>query len=374
MTNKNAKTIIIVGPFPPPMTGMAKATAFYSAFLIYSFLVVNLRTNPILPAKSRGSLYYNAAKLTLAASNLFRLLLCRAEGRCVVYIAIDSGPGRYISALFLTLSRLLGHSVFAHHHSFSYIDRTSRTISLLVRILCPNAKHIFLDETMGRQFDHAYGVTTRKLCLSNAASVFATVPDVLSQGYADLGGEGVTIGFLSNLTREKGIEVVERIFYLLHGSSSKYRFRVAGPRVDHVARDAVTRMEDTLGSFFEYKGALYGNEKWSFLRSCDFLVFPTQYKLEAQPYVIFEAMAAGVIVLATDRGAIAGMLDGTPGGIVPKGANVAEAMAEKIETLTAARNWREKRKESRDCFFGRQRKAIEDLAGFLRELESHERP
>ena len=58
----------------------------------------------------------------------------------------------------------------------------------------------------------------------------------------------------------------------------------------------------------EYVGPVFGNTKSQFLSSIDLLVFPTRYLNEAQPLIIYEAQAMGVVVSASERGCIAQMI------------------------------------------------------------------
>jgi glycosyltransferase involved in cell wall biosynthesis len=79
-------------------------------------------------------------------------------------------------------------------------------------------------------------------------------------------------------------------------------------------------------------GEIAGNDKARLLISSDIFVFPTCYPYEGHPFVILEAMAAGLPVISTDQGAIREtVLDGLTGFIVPH--SDPRAIAEKILLL-----------------------------------------
>ena len=79
---------------------------------------------------------------------------------------------------------------------------------------------------------------------------------------------------------------------------------LAGPIVHAADRHFVHGLKEELGARLDYRGPVYGAEKVQFFRDIDVFVFPTSYENEAQPMVLFEAMAQGIPVLSCDRGCI----------------------------------------------------------------------
>ncbi|MDP9270177.1 MAG: glycosyltransferase family 4 protein, partial [Chloroflexota bacterium] len=68
----------------------------------------------------------------------------------------------------------------------------------------------------------------------------------------------------------------------------------------------------------ELRGGVTGREKRDLLLSAGFFVFPPS-EPEGHPRVVLEAIAAGLPVIATDRGAIAEtVVDGESGFILPR--------------------------------------------------------
>lgn len=114
----------------------------------------------------------------------------------------------------------------------------------------------------------------------------------------------LNIGFLSNITKEKGIfEFIELVKYLvLHGINVKAL--VAGP-VDAKIVDDFNRAIATLPQI-QYVGPVYGEKKDDFFKKIDVLIFPT--KNDAEPVTILEALGYGCIVIASNQGCIANQL------------------------------------------------------------------
>ncbi len=116
----------------------------------------------------------------------------------------------------------------------------------------------------------------------------------------------INIGFLSNITFDKGFVEFFGVLHRLKQIGVEYRAHIAGP----LAPEARTTFERLLGaaSDVQYAGPVYGIDKERFYGSLDIFLFPTNYANEAEPLVIYEAMRRGVYVIACDRGAISEML------------------------------------------------------------------
>ena len=83
-------------------------------------------------------------------------------------------------------------------------------------------------------------------------------------------------------------------------------------------------------------GPLYGAEKEAMLSRVDALVFPTYYHNECFPFVILEAMKAGLPVISTEEGAIPDMVvNGENGLLVAR--KDAVALAEAMQQLAENR-------------------------------------
>ncbi|MFQ6071060.1 MAG: glycosyltransferase, partial [Candidatus Aminicenantales bacterium] len=76
---------------------------------------------------------------------------------------------------------------------------------------------------------------------------------------------------------------------------------------------------ENISDFVEFRGPVNGKEKAEILEAADIFVFPTYYEMEGHPWVIVEAMAAGLPVITTDQGCIKeSVCDGENGFIVSK--------------------------------------------------------
>lgn len=120
-----------------------------------------------------------------------------------------------------------------------------------------------------------------------------------------------TVGFLSNITPEKGIGLFMDTVRDAQNVDTDLCCVIAGPIQDADLKALVTRFCAEAPQRRRWLGSVYGDEKKAFFDSIDVLMFPSQYANEALPVTICEALAAGVPVLATDRGCIPDQLAGT---------------------------------------------------------------
>jgi glycosyltransferase involved in cell wall biosynthesis len=172
----------------------------------------------------------------------------------------------------------------------------------IIRVAGTRQLHIALCPTMAARLAELYDSRVRIEIISNLA-FFDPLDAVAPRKIQRLD----VIGYLSNISFEKGIDRFLDLMAQLRAKGSEIVGRIAGPFVNNKVKQYVEwRIGEIDG--LEYVGPVYGAEKISFFSSIDLLVFPTRYLNEAEPLVIYEAQAAGVVVAASDRGCLANMI------------------------------------------------------------------
>jgi glycosyltransferase involved in cell wall biosynthesis len=151
---------------------------------------------------------------------------------------------------------------------------------------------------MGAQLRKTYPACTRVLVVSNAALIEPTIPAVVR-----IRESLKSIGFLSNVSEEKGIFDFLGVVRQLERTSSGLVAKLAGPFDDATTEARVREWLKSLLSV-EYLGPQYAKQKSAFFDNLDVLLFPTRYANEASPVTLHEAMAYGVPVIAYGRGSI----------------------------------------------------------------------
>lgn len=121
------------------------------------------------------------------------------------------------------------------------------------------------------------------------------------------------IGTIARLARQKGIEYLIQAAEEVCAENETVRFSVAGGGPDYERlRSEIKR--SGLGDRFELIGPV--SEPWGYLEQLDIFVLPSLW--EGMPFVLLEAMGAGLPVVATDVGGVREVIpDGTFGTVVP---------------------------------------------------------
>lgn len=336
--------IVFVGPLPPPVHG------FSSACEVMLNRCRMLAPTEVFDRAPRQSGLRGWLSQALKPAGYFRR--GRRPPDTVLYLALSGGLGQLIDGLYVLVARLLSHGIFVHHHSFAYIDRPTWLNRALFGLL-RKATHIVLSAGMGQRLQQLYRVDRSRVRVVSNAALFPSVVVVDAQSGAGPGP--LRIGFLSNITFEKGIVEFFEVMRLLHARGVAYQARIAGP-VCAAVRPRFDRLLSE-AAHIEYLGAIYGDAKEQFYRQLDVLLFPTRYINEAEPLVIHEALREGVFTIACDRGAIAELLG--------NGAGLALSEGEFVETaagwLTQAGSEPAKLTEARRAC-RRQAASIQDTA------------
>ena len=280
--------IIFVGPLPPPVHG---------------FAVINQAMLAQFQSATRVSVF-NRAPGAQAAGRLFwsyLRALWSAPVDSLVYLALSGGWGQLKDLPYLLAARLLRRRLLVHHHSCADL-RSRPWHARWALALLRQAQHIVLCDCMATLLALAYRIPRPQIrVLSNAA--FLLPPVALAPHSL---GEPLRLGFLSNISAEKGIWAYFDLIDALHAHGVAVEGVVAGP----VAADIEPRFEQECARrpHCRHLGAVYGPAKQAFFEGIDVLAFPTRYANEAEPVTILEALSAGVPVVANARGCIAEML------------------------------------------------------------------
>lgn len=249
----------------------------------------------------KGLVWRGLKHLWLIAHLLVGLIA--SHGRRRAYFVPDSNLGLWLNLLEAPLLRLGYHDVWLHHHVFRYISERDPRMALMLRILGPETHHVVLGEAMADGLRTHYGADKFHV-LGNSAFV-EDVPEARRRTSLK------TIGFLSNITPEKGIGLFMETMRDLQEDASAPECVIAGPIADPDLRVQVEAFCAEAPERRRWLGSVYGAEKKAFFEQIDLLLFPSQYPNEALPVTICEALAAGAPVLATERGCIPDQLAGT---------------------------------------------------------------
>lgn len=287
--------VCLVGMFPPPLHGMSLINEYVKKR-------VSAQVSPLLmdfsPRNLDRSFAVRFGKIFRVIRCGFQLLSYLIAGQVgAVYLGLSGGNGQIYDAFFACISRLFGRNLYLHHHSYQYLNQFRWLAKLLFAIAGKKAVHIVACEKMACDLKRLYPVVTEVRIISGIAAL------ELWDGEIRHRDQIRSIGFLSNISIEKGILEFLDVAAWADQARLPIRFLLAGPFQDEKARCLVKERLATLNNV-SCIGAVYGRDKQAFFDSIDVFLFPTKYVNESEGLVIHEAMSRGVPVIAYSRGCI----------------------------------------------------------------------
>jgi glycosyltransferase involved in cell wall biosynthesis len=301
--------VVILGLFPPPVTGAAKNNLLMLSHLREAGVrVVGVATSAGGSALSRSLSYHFARAMRFIRSSVSLIRQGLRRGPTRLYFVPDGGLGAWYSLGYALIARGLFADVILHHRTFQYIDSEARPIRLLCRILEGKITHVMLSSGMRDAFLERYG---QQPAIVSTNARYVTPRDVRKAG------DEIVIGHLSNLCRAKGFFEVVETFERLAEEALPVRLLLAGPVVEDDVQEALDALRERWPSQVEYFGPVSGDTKDAFYDRVHVFLFPTRWAQEAQPNVVYEAMAGGAANIAFARGCIGEMIPHGLGIAVP---------------------------------------------------------
>ncbi len=294
-----APLIILCGPFPPPMHGMAAVNkAVLDRLADKKPLVID-----IARALVGHSWVPHVKKTVRVLLGCLKILALPIRCKKSFYSSVDDGLGGLYIASLLLAARIRHCRITLHHHSYRYLTRSVWTMRLLVWVAGRGATHVFLCDQMESDFRALYPRPFGALICPNPVSdpvlieQFERPPDPTPQPI-------LTIGFLSNLMFEKGVEAFIDMIRQAPAHGIDIRGVMAGSAFKPEVQTFLDRAKQELGERLELLGAVHGPRKVAFFESIDVLIFPTQYPTEAFSLVLMEGLLAGCPLITYGRGCI----------------------------------------------------------------------
>jgi glycosyltransferase involved in cell wall biosynthesis len=323
--------VLVVGPLPPPYHGGSVATRFVlDSGLRREWRVTHLDTTDRRGLDNVGRL--DAANVLLAMKHATGLLRLLAAARPdVVYVPIAQNTlGLLRDATFVLPALAARRRVVLHVHGSglrSYHDKAGPAMRRLLRAMLGGAQRVIvLGERLRPMLDGLVEAEHVAVLPNGADDPFGGAPDRSSRTGP------VRVLYLGNLIRTKGFLDVMEAVGMLQGKGLPVELHLAGDFLSDVDRRAAADLGADLGTALTFHGVVTGDDKTELLRSADIFCFPSYYPNEGHPYVVVEAMAAGLPVVATAHATIGDtVLDGETGILVPP--RNPEALASALESL-----------------------------------------
>lgn len=299
---------VIVGPFPGPLHGVSVIDAQLAERMAGKGL--DPERIDLAPASARPGAAYHLGRMWKTLKGALAIL---SASRRRYVMSVDGGLGIFYNLILAKAARAKSQEVLLYHHSTRYVLEDSAPMRRLLAVAGPRAPQVFCSPAMAGMFEARYGARPR-LIVGNCAWV---APPPQGQG-----GGGFTLGFLSTLTAEKGLERALATLRAARAAGLKAQLHLAGPVVDAQSQAMLDAAKSEFGSALTVMGVLTGAGKAAFYGGLDVFLFPSLYPHETQSLVVPEALAAATPVIAFDHRFV-GEVVGEGGLLIPRGQDFA---------------------------------------------------
>ena len=337
--------VFFSGQFQPAVSGQAVATRDLANLL-----------------ESRGVVLRRHVTSGAALTRLWRYLsgtvLILFGPERIVYLSVNMRRGLPFNILMAAAARLAGKALRAHHHNYGTIARFHPLMAAFVRVAGKDCVHFSNCVPMGREMEERYRAIGRVMSLSNIGSVDDRLHPVCRPD------RPVTIGHMSSLMEEKGIDTVIDAVIAMRAGGVPARLVLAGPDLEPYARGQIRRTQSAVKDDFRVVGPVHGEEKQAFFDSIDIFAFATRYAEETQGIVNLEAMACGKPVVAFAQCCIASDIGEQGGVAVSPGSDFSAALTGYAEHFlgdpaTASREARARFETLREAYRSEVERVVE---------------
>lgn len=305
------KNLLIIGPLPPPIHGesLALKAVEESEEMKSNYNINTLNTNRKVVENAGRFSFKKIYEDVICILKLFYLtFFTKIE---IVYISISQTKlGLFRDCIFIFICCLKNKKIITHLHGNNLgnvIDSLNKFEKYFVKkSLAKVHTGIVLGKTLK---DNYRGLVENIEVVSNGVDKeFITDDELINKNNNK---KSLRILYLSNLIESKGyIELINAVMALLK-EHYDISLILAGQIYNPKKFDEIWN-EVCLNSFEErikYIGIVSGTKKKELLIHSDVFVLPTSYKIEGQPLSIIEAMAAGNIIISSNKGCIPDMIE-----------------------------------------------------------------
>jgi glycosyltransferase involved in cell wall biosynthesis len=282
---------------PPPLHGQSVINSAVIDLLAQQ-KKAEIAVVDIGPRRYRSALSYHVNRIFGVLRAIAMEFQHATAPKRTIYTVVESGWGRCYNLALVAVARLLRFRIVLHHHTSAHTLNHSAAFGLIARIAGRDAMHIVLGREMARDLRARYPSAAFSLAVHN--SPFLPVPKDVSRVGSNL--PSLTIGFLSNLTNEKGLDCVFEVLRSGRAAGLELNLKLAGPAANAEVTEQIRSAQLEFGPALMVLGPVGPSEKSEFFTSIDLFLFPSRYRFEAQPLVVLEAMSFGVPVIASRRG------------------------------------------------------------------------
>lgn len=327
--------LIVVGPLPPPYHGVTVSTSLVlaNAALCERFAVEHVDTSD---HRKRGNIgKWDVGNVLLGLKSLAMLVVRLRERPGIVYLPVSQNAPAFLRDSFLVWAASARGCKVALHLRGSDFKTFYRSSNPVLRgWIRSTLRRVDSVAVMGRSVAWVFDGLVPAERIAIVANGTPEPP------HLDVTRDPEHVVFLSNMRRRKGVvEALEAACLVLSKRPSAH-FSFVGGWEDPVLEQELRARAAAFDGSIDFRAPVAGKEKDELLASATVFLFPP-VEPEGHPRVVLEAMAMGLAIVTTDRGAIREtIVDGESGFVLPD--PVPAELADRVLTLLDDRELRER--------------------------------
>ncbi|MFM8432648.1 MAG: glycosyltransferase family 4 protein [Bacteroidota bacterium] len=324
--------VVLLGKVPPPYMGPAIATRILlESSLIDYCRLIHLDTRAHRSLHDMGRFGIMKSFRTLLIYLRMAGLMLRHRPDLVIVPVSQSVTGFLKDAFYVLIARAFGRKVILHLRGSDFRNRYEHAgnwFRTFVRFICDISSGVIVQGECLRPIFEGLFTADRIHIIPNGADFSFPAKSRVGEDTE------VRLLYLANLQASKGIlDLLEAIEILKKRLVQDFSLDVVGDWRDEETKRTALEIVELNSSPVRFHAPATGIAKLQYLVDADVFVFPPRAP-EGHPWVIVEAQAAGLPIVATDRGAIAEVVeDGRSGFIVAP--EQPEVLADRLERLIA---------------------------------------
>lgn len=321
--------ILLLGPLPPPYMGPSIATEIILKSKIKEELkLYHLNTNTHHTLSTLGKWSLKSAFENIEKYFQMIFLILRTWPDLVVIPISQTTPGFIKDSFYIIISRLFFRKTLLQLRGSNFLNWLNSSLIMtqlyVSFILDISQGMIVLGEKIRYQFSKYFN-ENEIFVIPNGADY--DISPSLKENH-----NKPKLLYISNLQPSKGIEdVLQALALLKRNHDLEFEVDILGGWREEIVRKRYLNFAESKNLPVNFHSTVVGKEKMSFLSDADIFVFPPRDP-EGHPWVIIEAMAAGLPIITTDQGAITESVINGVNGFIVEGENP-EQIAEKVLLL-----------------------------------------
>lgn len=315
--------LIVMGPLPPPIHGVAVSTSLVLANerLRTAFEVEHIDTTDSRSIANMGR--WDFTNIRLGVANLVTLARRLRRSPGILYLPLSETTAGFVrDSLFILIASVRGWKLAVHCRNSTFREFYGSRTSVTKAWIGYTLRRVDALAVLGESLRHLFvGLVPQE----RIVVVPNGTPDVPRRV------EPVPhlVVYLSNLSRKKGADYAVRAALRVLSEEPQARFVFAGAWEDDDFEREVTQLARAAKGRISFLPPISGDGKHELLQSAWTLLFPVAWG-EGHPRIVLEALAAGVPVVTTDRATIADTV-GDAGFVLPDPEE--DALADRILRL-----------------------------------------